>query len=95
MVWFKIMIKFGKKLRLKKINIYSIMINKKMWSMGAIICISNSKLQKISFKNYFIWKSEKGQDIQFKNLKKSMLYKIFHSTHNHNKQNTNLHHQIL
>jgi hypothetical protein len=31
-----------------------------MWSIETTICIFNNKLQKISFKNSFIWKSEKG-----------------------------------
>jgi hypothetical protein len=31
-----------------------------MWYIGATICIFNNKLQKISFKNSLIWKSEKG-----------------------------------
>jgi hypothetical protein len=35
------------------------MINEKMWSIGATICIFKNKLQKILFKNSFIWKSEK------------------------------------
>jgi hypothetical protein len=30
-----------------------------MWSIGAIMCIFNNKLKKISFKKHFIWKSEK------------------------------------
>jgi hypothetical protein len=42
-----------------KNHIYSIVINKNMWYIGTIICILNNKLQKISFKNSFIWKSEK------------------------------------
>jgi len=32
-----------------------------MWSIGATIFIFNNKLQKVSFKNSFIWKNEKGQ----------------------------------
>jgi len=43
-----------------EIHIYSTMVNKKMWSIGVTICIFNNKLQKISFKNSFIWKSEKN-----------------------------------
>jgi hypothetical protein len=35
-------------------------LTQNMWSIGAIICIFNNKLQNISFKNYFIWKNEKG-----------------------------------
>ncbi len=31
-----------------------------MWSIRATICIFNNKLQKISLKKNFIWKSEKG-----------------------------------
>jgi hypothetical protein len=34
-------------------------LTQNMWYIGATICISNNKLQKISLKNYFIWKSEK------------------------------------
>jgi hypothetical protein len=30
-----------------------------MWYVLEIICILNNKLQKISFKNSFIWKNEK------------------------------------
>jgi hypothetical protein len=29
-----------------------------MWSIGATICIFSNKLQKISFKNSFIWKND-------------------------------------
>jgi hypothetical protein len=35
-------------------------LTQNMWSIGATICIFNNKLQNISFKNSFIWKSEKG-----------------------------------
>jgi len=35
-------------------------LTQNMWSMGENICIFNNKLQKISFKKNFIWKSEKG-----------------------------------
>jgi hypothetical protein len=31
-----------------------------MWSIEATISILNNKLQKISFKNSLVWKSEKG-----------------------------------
>jgi len=31
-----------------------------MWSIGVTTCISNNKLQNISFENYFMWKNEKG-----------------------------------
>jgi len=34
-------------------------LTQNMWSINATICIFNNKLQKISFKNSFIWKSEK------------------------------------
>jgi len=34
-------------------------LTQNMWSIGVTICIFNNKLQKISFKNSFIWKSEK------------------------------------
>ncbi len=34
-------------------------LTQNMWSIGATICIFDSKLQKISFKNSFIWKNEK------------------------------------
>jgi hypothetical protein len=34
-----------------------------MWSIGATICIFNNKLQKISFKNSLIWKSEKTKKV--------------------------------
>jgi hypothetical protein len=35
-------------------------LRQNMWSIGPTICIFNNKLQKISFKKHFIWKSEKG-----------------------------------
>jgi hypothetical protein len=50
--------KFGKICTLWKIHIYPTMVNK-MWSIGATTCIFNKKLQKISFKNSFIWKWKK------------------------------------
>jgi pantothenate kinase len=34
-------------------------LTQNIWSIGAIICIFSNKLQNISFKNSFIWKSEK------------------------------------
>jgi hypothetical protein len=34
-------------------------LTQNMWLIGATICIFNKKLQKISFKNSFIWKSGK------------------------------------
>jgi hypothetical protein len=52
--------KFGKIYTLWKVHIYSTMIKTNMWSIGPTICIFNNKLQKISFKKHFIWKSEKG-----------------------------------
>jgi hypothetical protein len=33
---------------------------KKMWFIGATICIFNNMFQNISFKDSFIWKNEKG-----------------------------------
>ncbi len=33
---------------------------KNMWYIGATICIFTNMLEKVSFKNSFIWKSEKG-----------------------------------
>ncbi len=35
-------------------------LTQSMWYIGATICIFNDKLQKISFKNSFMQKSEKG-----------------------------------
>jgi hypothetical protein len=35
-------------------------LTQNMWYVGATICIFNNNLQKISFKNSFIWKNEKG-----------------------------------
>ncbi len=35
-------------------------LKQNMWSIGATICIFNKKVQKMSFKNSFIWKSTKG-----------------------------------
>ncbi len=43
-----------------KTHIYTTWLTQNMWSMGENICIFNNKLQKISFKKNFIWKSEKG-----------------------------------
>jgi len=34
-------------------------LTQNLWSIGEIIYIFNNKLQKISFKNSFIWKNEK------------------------------------
>jgi hypothetical protein len=34
-------------------------LTQNMWYIGATICTSNNKLQKISFKKKFIWESEK------------------------------------
>jgi hypothetical protein len=34
-------------------------LTQNMWSIGATMCIFYNKLQKISFKKKFIWKSEK------------------------------------
>jgi hypothetical protein len=41
-------------------HIYSKWLTQNMWSIVATICIFNNNLQKISFKNSFIWKTEKG-----------------------------------
>jgi hypothetical protein len=38
-------------------------LTQNMWSIGATICIFNNKLQKISFKNSLIWKSEKTKKV--------------------------------
>jgi hypothetical protein len=35
-------------------------LTQNMWFIGATICIFNNKLQKISFKNSFVWKNDKG-----------------------------------
>jgi hypothetical protein len=50
---------FDKIYTLWKVPIYSTMINKKMWSIGATTSIFNNKLQNNSFKTSFIWKNEK------------------------------------
>jgi len=34
-------------------------LTQNMWNIRATICIFNNKLQKVSFKNSFIWKNEK------------------------------------
>jgi hypothetical protein len=40
-------------------------LTQSMWSIGATMCIFSNKLQKISFKNSFIWKSDlKKKDSQ-------------------------------
>ncbi len=66
MVWFKIMIKFqnetqnlAKFTHFEKIIFIQQWLTQNMLSIGATICIFNNKLQKISFKNSFIWKNEK------------------------------------
>jgi hypothetical protein len=51
--------KYGKIYTLWKFHVYSTMINTKLWSIGATICIFYNKLQKNSLKKYFIWKNEK------------------------------------
>jgi hypothetical protein len=43
----------------KKIISIQRWLTQNMWYIQAIICILNNKLQNISFKNSFIWKSEK------------------------------------
>jgi len=53
-------VKYGRIYTLWNFHIYSTMINKKMWSIGVTIRIFNKNLQKISLKNSFIWKSQKG-----------------------------------
>jgi hypothetical protein len=51
--------KFGKMFTLWKIHIYSKMLSQNMSSIGEIIF--NNRLQNISFKNSFIWKSGKDK----------------------------------
>ncbi len=65
-MWFKIMINFQDEMQnlakfthFKKIKFIQKWLIKKTWFIGATIYILNNKLQKISFKNSFIWKSEK------------------------------------
>ncbi len=67
MVWFKIMINFQDETQnLAKSTHFEIFIfiqqwvTKSMRYIGATICIFNDKMQKISFKNSLIQKSEKG-----------------------------------
>jgi len=64
--WFKVMIKFQDGTQnMEKFTHFEIFIFiqqwliQNIWSIGATICILNEKLQKILFKNYFMWKSEK------------------------------------
>jgi hypothetical protein len=63
LVWFKIMINFKdetqnlpKFTHFEKFIFIQQWFTQNMWSIGAIICIFNNKLQKISFKTSFIWK---------------------------------------
>ncbi len=62
----QIMINFQNEMKnLAKLTHFEIFIFIQQWltqkilSIGAIICIFSNKLQNISFKNSFIWKSEK------------------------------------
>jgi len=64
--WFKVMIKFQDGTQnMAKFTHFEIFIFiqqrliQNMWPIGATICILNKNLQKILFKNSFIWKSEK------------------------------------
>ncbi len=66
MIWFKIMISFQDEMQnlakfthFEKFIFIQQRLTQKMWCIGATICILNNKLQNISFKNSFIWKSEK------------------------------------
>jgi len=66
LVWFKIMINFQdetqnltKFTHFEKFIFIQQWLTQNMWSIGAIVCIFNNKLQKISLKKNFIWKSEK------------------------------------
>jgi len=43
-------VEFGRIYTLLKMHIYSKLLTQNMWSIGAIICIFNNNLQKISFK---------------------------------------------
>ncbi len=67
MVWFKIMINsqnemqnFTEFTHFEKFIVIQQWLTQNMWLIGATICIFYNKLQKISFKNSFIWKSGKG-----------------------------------
>jgi len=51
---------FVKSTHFEKIIFIQQWLTQNMWYIGATICILNNKLQKISFKNSFIWKNEKG-----------------------------------
>jgi hypothetical protein len=66
LVWFKIMINFQDETQnlancthFKKFIFIQQWLKQNMWCIGVTICISNNKLQNISLKNPFIWKSEK------------------------------------
>ncbi len=66
LVWFKIMINFQNEMQnlaefthFEKFIFIQQWLTQNMRSIGATTCIFNNKLQKISFKNSFIWKSEK------------------------------------
>jgi hypothetical protein len=52
--------KYGKFYTLWKFIFIQQWLRWNMWSIGATIYTFNNKLQKISFKNSFIWKNEKG-----------------------------------
>jgi hypothetical protein len=67
LVWFKIMTSFQDEMQnlakfthFEKFIFIQQLLTQNMWSIGATICIFNNKLQKISLKFSFIWKSEKG-----------------------------------
>jgi hypothetical protein len=66
LVWFRIMINFQDEMQnptkfthFEKFMSIQQWLTQNIWSIGATICIFYNKLQKISFKNSFIWKSEK------------------------------------
>jgi hypothetical protein len=51
--------KFEKFTHFEKLIFIQKWLTQNMWSIGATICIFNDTLKKTSFKNSFIWKSEK------------------------------------
>jgi hypothetical protein len=51
---------FAKSTHFEKLIFILQWFTQNMWSIGETICIFNKKFQKTSFKNSFIWKSEKG-----------------------------------
>ncbi len=52
--------KSGKIIHFEELIYIQQWLTQNIWYIGGTICIFNNKLQKISLKNSFIWKSDKG-----------------------------------